>query len=414
MVKYMTKKEVGIIGGGLSGLTVAYYLSKESDNYKITLFEKEKKLGGRIQTKKIQNFPLDLGAQFFIYNGVFYNIIKELNIKNNKILKMEDNFLSFFNDNDIYTTDQLLKSENLDDSDEFKLLIKFVKNDIKNDDLNSITFDEWYKKNIGYKSIQLTDRIFKSMGFQYLNSINARFGLTLLDALFIRKNCVIKGGLETAIYEMQKKIFDRGGSVLKNTPCLDILKINEKYQIKYLSNGKPLDKVFDILVSAITPEDLIKIFDDKFMTYLKKIKSQKLNMYAIETNKKLWHNSWGLIINNKESPIYLLCDNSNVTKNYKNIPIVAVCSPETSSKQALNELKKRFNNKKLECITLFEKKWDIGLHQPDEEYFKIRKEIKNKSPENFYLAGDWMSLPSMEGAVTSGYKVANSIMKNYQ
>ena len=71
------------------------------------------------------------------------------------------------------------------------------------------------------------------------------------------------------------------------------------------------------------------------------------------------------------------------------------------------ELKELFG-KDLTYSIIHEKKWDVGLHQPDENLFIIRKKIKEDLPKNFYLAGDWMSLPALEGAVISGLKAAEN------
>ena len=45
--------KIGIIGGGITGLTSAYLLSQEG--HEIFLFEKEKQLGGLIGTFKIND-----------------------------------------------------------------------------------------------------------------------------------------------------------------------------------------------------------------------------------------------------------------------------------------------------------------------------------------------------------------------
>lgn len=61
----MTNKEdIIIIGAGLSGLTLAYLLSKE--NIHATILEASPRIGGRIQTVKGENeTPLELGATWF-------------------------------------------------------------------------------------------------------------------------------------------------------------------------------------------------------------------------------------------------------------------------------------------------------------------------------------------------------------
>ncbi|WP_114789683.1 FAD-dependent oxidoreductase [Niabella yanshanensis] len=58
------EKQVVIIGGGLSGLTLAYLLSKQ--NIKATILEAAQRWGGRIQTVRGKNdTPLELGATWF-------------------------------------------------------------------------------------------------------------------------------------------------------------------------------------------------------------------------------------------------------------------------------------------------------------------------------------------------------------
>lgn len=58
------KEKIIIVGGGLSGLGLAYFLSKK--NIKATVLEASPRLGGRIQTAKGKlDTPLELGATWF-------------------------------------------------------------------------------------------------------------------------------------------------------------------------------------------------------------------------------------------------------------------------------------------------------------------------------------------------------------
>ena len=49
----MTQQTVAILGGGISGLSAAYYLSKSSPKTKILLVEGSKRVGGWINSQRV-------------------------------------------------------------------------------------------------------------------------------------------------------------------------------------------------------------------------------------------------------------------------------------------------------------------------------------------------------------------------
>ena len=77
----MKTEKVIIIGGGLSGLTLAYLLQKK--NISTTILEASPRLGGRIQTVKGRlGTPLELGATWFAdKHRNFSALVKELELK---------------------------------------------------------------------------------------------------------------------------------------------------------------------------------------------------------------------------------------------------------------------------------------------------------------------------------------------
>lgn len=60
--------KIVIIGGGLSGLSLAYFLKENRPSYEILLLEKESILGGKARTAKNEGFLVELGV-----NGVLDN-----------------------------------------------------------------------------------------------------------------------------------------------------------------------------------------------------------------------------------------------------------------------------------------------------------------------------------------------------
>ena len=77
----MSQEKIFIIGGGLSGLTSAYLLSKK--NIRATILEASPRLGGRIQTVKgAIDTPLELGATWFSdMHPNLLSLIDELGLK---------------------------------------------------------------------------------------------------------------------------------------------------------------------------------------------------------------------------------------------------------------------------------------------------------------------------------------------
>lgn len=60
----MDKKKIAIFGGGASGLVCALYLIKAG--FKVTLYEKSGSIGGKLKTENIDGFILDVGFQIYI------------------------------------------------------------------------------------------------------------------------------------------------------------------------------------------------------------------------------------------------------------------------------------------------------------------------------------------------------------
>ncbi len=71
---------IAIIGGGISGLSVAYFLQK--NNIDFVLFEKESKTGGYIQTEIIGNYILENGPNSILSNELTTQLITELGLDN--------------------------------------------------------------------------------------------------------------------------------------------------------------------------------------------------------------------------------------------------------------------------------------------------------------------------------------------
>lgn len=82
-------KSIVVIGGGLSGLTAAAYLSKSG--YKVTLIEKNKTLGGRARLLKTNNdFIFDMGPSWYMMPEVIERIFNDLDHKTSDFYNLKE------------------------------------------------------------------------------------------------------------------------------------------------------------------------------------------------------------------------------------------------------------------------------------------------------------------------------------
>ena len=63
-------QKTAIIGSGLSGSVLAYYLQKSTS---VSLFEKSQGVSGRMSTRSFADFEFDHGAQFFTARSNKFN-----------------------------------------------------------------------------------------------------------------------------------------------------------------------------------------------------------------------------------------------------------------------------------------------------------------------------------------------------
>lgn len=72
-------KKIGIIGGGISGLAAAFLLKDKG--FDVTLFEKSERVGGNIQSVKIDNFLIEYAPNSLLKSPRLVDLIKALNLE---------------------------------------------------------------------------------------------------------------------------------------------------------------------------------------------------------------------------------------------------------------------------------------------------------------------------------------------
>lgn len=57
---------IAVIGGGLTGLATAYYLGRSEATASIDVFEKESRFGGKIKTKRVDGYVVEVGPDSYL------------------------------------------------------------------------------------------------------------------------------------------------------------------------------------------------------------------------------------------------------------------------------------------------------------------------------------------------------------
>ena len=95
-------KSVGIIGSGFAGLSAACYLSKKG--YHVTVFEKNKQLGGRARSFEAEGFTFDMGPSWYWMPDIFEKFYNDFNHTSSdfyELKRLDPSYKVFFEDQSV-------------------------------------------------------------------------------------------------------------------------------------------------------------------------------------------------------------------------------------------------------------------------------------------------------------------------
>ncbi len=336
----MNKEKLAIIGSGISGLSLSFFLS---DKYDVSLYEKNDYFGGHTRTKKVDNINIDTG--FIVYNDknypLFKNFLKSLNVDSENS-NMSFSF-SLYNPRLEYSGKNIFslfsQIENIFSYSFWKFIFEirkfyqFCKN-VDSNDKENITIKEFLKKNkfsdnlINFHIYPLISSIWSS-DKKKIENFPLRSFLSFFNNhdLFNLKNrpqwkCV-KGGSKNYIDRiLDKKLFYNE----KNSKIIKISRNENNILIKFENSTRKFNKIIfanhanEILQLLEKPtKDEIRILQ-KF-----KYSSNTAYLHSDESlmpkNKKIW-SSWNFIEktlqDNSFSITYWMnkLQNINTKKNY--------------------------------------------------------------------------------------------------
>ena len=287
-----------IIGGGISGLNVASYSTK---NLNKLLIEGLDRLGGRIHTEymKIDNKEIwfDTGAARF--SKKHFNLMKLL-----KNLKLKKSMIKYPS-----KIEYLLKD--MKDKTGYEYIIEAIDKIKKMDKtkMNEITLSEFIKNNYGN---DIHEYILKT--FEYGDSMKY---ITALQSINMFKNnynplqqyYTLKNGLQMIINKLSEKAKRNNTEIMTNTFVKDVKKINNLFVVEVGESSKKIScrkVIFACPPNTFKQFSLIKEND----LNLDVIKYYSLNRVYGYFKNNSWNNFERIVVDNKLK--YLLSINKNV------------------------------------------------------------------------------------------------------
>tara|TARA_Y100000992_G_scaffold223339_1_gene155295 strand:- start:2414 stop:3907 length:1494 start_codon:yes stop_codon:yes gene_type:complete len=397
--------DIIIIGGGISGLNVASYSTK---NLNKLLIEGLDRLGGRIHTEymKIDNKEIwfDTGAARF--SKKHFNLMKLL-----KNLKLKKSMIKYPS-----KIEYLLKD--MKDKTGYEYIIEAIEKIKKMDKtkMNEITLSEFIKNNYGN---DIHEYILKT--FEYGDSMKY---ITALQSINMFKNnynplqqyYTLKNGLQMIINKLSEKAKRNNTEIMTNTFVKDVKKINNLFVVEVGESSKKIScrkVIFACPPNTFKQFSLIKEND----LNLDVIKYYSLNRVYGYFKNNSWNNFERIVVDNKLK--YLLSINKNV--------VLTSYTEGAESKYWLNKtldgkleettvklLKDTFEEKIENPVVIKNYHWNnaLGNWKKNVDYKSLYKKFINPLKDVF-ICGDILSLCQdwMEGALQTSNKVIKLLNK---
>lgn len=399
-----------IIGGGIAGLYCAYTLIKLGI-IDIKIIEKEKRLGGRIETLYINDFYIELGAGTVAEKHKrFLKLIKELGLENELFLGGKRDRLHIESKNGIKNVKSLKKNGFYD-------IIENLLNELDNKEFYELAKNYSLYRLIERKyNIEIAEKMKNEFGYtEDFIKQNAIDGLNMFKISFNKdmKYYKLKNGLGSVINKLSDFIKERGVEIKLDTECINVTKKLNNYIC--LTNQEYINA--ENIIFAIPSENLSKIkILDNINEMIDSVYSKSLmRIYAIFplTNEgKVWFDKINSVITtngilrqiisiNKEKGVIMISysdSNEADTWNFLN-------KSNLLEKELMFEVRRLFSNVNIpDPIKIYSKYWKNATHmwKPTIDSKELSKKIiKPIENENIYIIGESYSLNQQwtEGAL---------------
>ncbi len=418
------RKKILIIGGGLAGLSAAYYLSKDQD-FEVTLAEASSRLGGRVLSKNVNGIDVELGG-FMIFP--WYKYVRKLISE----LGLSEKLKSFTSNQQFYEQDgrYLDKKTQEEKIYSIRLLSHWIapfllgKTDFYNTNLDLYkgkttkeVFDQWNIQDSNIMDMLMEAYTYPDLG-ELPATIFSSFATELITKGRFDRCEYLEGGMSSLVNCLEGEIKKNGGQILMSLPVTSVESLTATF-----TNGEIFEA--DVILFALPLDhDLYpKILQEKIdFNYTKHYTlAVELESDVIINENKDWFICYDPLTHEAKNPcivsmVFLAAWNPVIDNAHKELLVNIHLHPEDMKEYSDEELQDIIqtkiktllpsNNVKKVLATV---RWDKTMPSVPIKTLKIFREKQGKN--SYYFAGDYLGPPCMETAVYTGSHIKELFKK---
>jgi protoporphyrinogen oxidase len=364
------------------------------------------------------------------------HLIKELGLYE-RLIPMSNENLILYKNKKFYATSLggLFKYTNLREKIELTKLILLLRKKefllhynwpIKENKFDKENFSSWFKTNFSESLLEyFAQPIVSSLSLVTPEKISTTYGLTLLNSALRKQTYTMNGGVGVISLTLSKALEEKGIRILKGSEIKKILIKNNTVKGVYI--GNKLLRADKIVSSAPIPNFLNIINSNNKFKKLKSIKYSPCIHLWIAFHSKLFKKNFAYLFPRIEWKDHFaiietsLKSETHVPKGRGMIELFVFedharqlirKSDDAIKKKLINDLTNIFAidiEKHVDWFKIARFENGMPIHSPN--YFAHINQLFNNNIEGLYFCGDYVGLPSLEAAVSSGLEAAKEVIK---
>lgn len=311
------KIRIAIVGGGIQGLSLAYFLSKKPE-YSVTLLERGKNLGGLLGLLEINGMPLEgFYHHWFTSHEDILDLAKELGLASSLLYRR--NRIGIFYDNNIYPFTgalDLLRFAPAFLWGRVRLgfavtILKWMKSYKR---LEKVYVVHWLKKICGQQAYEIVwDPLLEGKFGSYKNSVSMAW---FWGRVHERGNSPFlvypRGGFKQLVDKMVEKIIVAGNEIIAEAEVEEIITNQNQISLKLSDQTRQFDKVF-ITTPMNVFSGMIKGLPAEYKADLEKIKYRAAHNVVLVLKKSLMPQGYyWLNVNDRKMPFLAVVEHTNL------------------------------------------------------------------------------------------------------